>query len=63
MHTSLKIVVFTFILLSLFFITLGLYSLDLLLLSVAILFVVASVLVILEVKEYSHNPVSHEHEL
>lgn len=59
MHISLKILLSTFILLSLFFVTLGLYSLDLLLLSIAILFSVASILVILEVKKYSHNPFSH----
>lgn len=59
MHISLKILLSTFILLSLFFVTLGLYSLDLLLLSIAILFIVASILVILEVKKYSHNPFSH----
>ena len=59
MHISLKILLSTFMLLSIFFVTLGLNSLDLLLLSVAILFIVASILIVLEAKQSLHNPFSH----
>nr|WP_174507289.1 hypothetical protein [Acinetobacter sp. Marseille-Q1620] len=56
MTLSYKILLFTFIVATIFFIILGLYTLDFALLIVAILFAVATLLVILENKQLMRNP-------
>ncbi|SPL71632.1 hypothetical protein [Acinetobacter stercoris] len=56
MTLSYKILLFAFIVATIFFIILGLYTLDFALLIVAILFAVATLLVILENKQLMRNP-------